>query len=62
MIVRCPRCGKETEMTGNPYRPFCSERCKLVDLGNWVTGAYRIAGKEDEDEDGQPPAPPEERE
>jgi endogenous inhibitor of DNA gyrase (YacG/DUF329 family) len=49
-------------MTGNPYRPFCSERCKLVDLGNWVTGAYRIAGKEDEDEDGRPPAPPEERE
>lgn len=62
MIVPCPRCGKETEMTGNPYRPFCSERCQLVDLGNWVTGVYRIAGKEDEDEDGGQPPPQEEPE
>jgi endogenous inhibitor of DNA gyrase (YacG/DUF329 family) len=42
MIVRCPRCGKETDNTGNPFRPFCSERCKLVDLGNWISGLYRI--------------------
>jgi endogenous inhibitor of DNA gyrase (YacG/DUF329 family) len=26
----------------NPYRPFCSERCKLIDLGQWATDAYRI--------------------
>ena len=26
------------------WRPFCSERCKLLDLGNWVDGRYRVAG------------------
>jgi len=44
---------------GNPYRPFCSERCKLIDLGQWATGAYRIpqVGRDngqDHDEDFQP--------
>jgi uncharacterized protein len=42
MIVKCPKCGKEASMTGNPYRPFCSERCKLLDLGNWISGNYKI--------------------
>ena len=39
-----------------PWRPFCSERCKMVDLGAWVLGHYRIPGKTDPDE-GVPPAP-----
>jgi endogenous inhibitor of DNA gyrase (YacG/DUF329 family) len=56
MILKCPRCGKETESMANPYRPFCSERCKLLDLGNWISGAYRISRKsEDEDENGESP-------
>jgi uncharacterized protein len=42
MILKCPRCGKETESAGNMFRPFCSERCKLLDLGNWAMGAYRL--------------------
>ena len=42
MIVKCPRCGKNAETTSNPFRPFCSERCKLIDLGNWISGNYRI--------------------
>ena len=42
MIVKCPRCGKSAESTANPFRPFCSERCKLIDLGNWISGNYRI--------------------
>jgi endogenous inhibitor of DNA gyrase (YacG/DUF329 family) len=29
---------------GNPYRPFCSERCRVIDLAAWATGRYRIAG------------------
>jgi uncharacterized protein len=37
-------------MTGNPFRPFCSERCKTIDLGNWISGAFRIP--EDQPEDG----------
>ena len=41
--------------TGNPYRPFCSERCKLIDLGQWATGAYRIPQVErDVGDSGQP--------
>ena len=42
-IVRCPTCAKSVRWhSSNPYRPFCSERCKLIDLGQWATGAYRI--------------------
>ncbi len=52
MILTCPRCGKETDSAGNPYRPFCSEHCKMIDLGNWISGTYRISTKsEDADED-----------
>ncbi len=41
--VRCPQCnGTILWSTDNPFRPFCSERCKLIDLGQWATGAYRI--------------------
>jgi hypothetical protein len=45
--VNCPQCGKATLWsTANPYRPFCSERCKLIDLGQWATEAYRIPQEE----------------
>jgi hypothetical protein len=58
MILKCPRCGKEEESSGNPYRPFCSERCKLIDLGNWISGAYRVPTKStDEDEGGESSSP-----
>lgn len=41
--VACPTCGKHSPYTpDNPYRPFCSERCKLIDLGQWATENYRI--------------------
>ena len=41
--VLCPQCNAAMVWsTDNPYRPFCSERCKLIDLGQWATGAYRI--------------------
>jgi uncharacterized protein len=33
-------------MAGNPFRPFCSERCKLIDLGRWAGGEYRIPTQE----------------
>lgn len=41
-VIRCPICLRETHWEGNPYRPFCSERCKLVDLGKWMLEEYRI--------------------
>jgi endogenous inhibitor of DNA gyrase (YacG/DUF329 family) len=53
MMLNCPRCGKEADIRDNPFRPFCSERCKLVDLGNWITGTYCIKDRNaPEDEDG----------
>lgn len=42
----CPQCKKSTIWQGNAYRPFCSERCKLLDLGAWASERYRIAGDE----------------
>ncbi|HEX2929305.1 MAG TPA: DNA gyrase inhibitor YacG, partial [Candidatus Binatia bacterium] len=44
--VRCPTCRKENEWESNPHRPFCSERCRLIDLGAWVEERYRIPGDE----------------
>ncbi|MFN3398251.1 MAG: DNA gyrase inhibitor YacG [Sulfurimicrobium sp.] len=42
-IVPCPACGKPIPYsTGNPYRPFCSRRCKLIDLGQWANEEFRI--------------------
>jgi endogenous inhibitor of DNA gyrase (YacG/DUF329 family) len=42
-LVSCPQCGKATPWnSANAYRPFCSERCKLIDLGAWATESYRI--------------------
>lgn len=43
LIVICPQCGIEHAWdTGNRFRPFCSERCKLIDLGKWANEEYRI--------------------
>lgn len=48
-IVTCPQCSKEVPWdTGNRYRPFCSERCKLVDLGKWANEEYRVEQREPE--------------
>jgi endogenous inhibitor of DNA gyrase (YacG/DUF329 family) len=42
-IVRCPTCGGDSVFApGNPYRPFCSERCKNIDLGAWASENFRV--------------------
>ncbi len=41
--MRCPICRRETFAEGNPFRPFCCERCKLIDLDNWLAGRYYIS-------------------
>jgi uncharacterized protein len=42
-VVACPTCGKEMEWDPkNRFRPFCSERCKLIDLGKWANEEYRV--------------------
>ena len=44
----CPQCGDPVDMSSaNAWRPFCSERCKLLDLGAWTSGRYAI-GSDDE--------------
>jgi hypothetical protein len=45
MKIKCPTCKKWVEWENNPYRPFCSERCKLIDLGRWAAEEYRIEGE-----------------
>ena len=44
--VKCPTCRKEVEWENNPRRPFCSNRCQLIDLGAWTEERYRIPGHE----------------
>jgi endogenous inhibitor of DNA gyrase (YacG/DUF329 family) len=42
--VSCPRCKSKTVYSEqNPFRPFCSERCRLIDFGSWANGSYAIA-------------------
>ena len=41
--MKCPTCSKEVTYANNPFRPFCSERCKMIDLGKWASGEYRIS-------------------
>jgi endogenous inhibitor of DNA gyrase (YacG/DUF329 family) len=54
--MRCPNCGKPAEWQDNPNRPFCSERCKLIDFGRWANEEYRVPVEqmpmEDMDADG----------
>lgn len=46
LTVACPTCGKKvTWGPQSPWRPFCSERCRLIDLGQWGSDAYRIEGE-----------------
>ena len=40
--VKCPTCKRETEYTGNEFRPFCSERCKLLDFGAWADEKFAL--------------------
>ncbi len=50
MQVKCPVCKKKTTWEENPFKPFCSERCKLIDLGRWASEEYKVP---DKDEDNQ---------
>lgn len=55
--VNCPRCGTAVRWdTTSPFRPFCSERCKMIDLGAWANEEYRVAAKNEEDDNGSAPA------
>ena len=50
--VPCPRCGGPSAYAPeNKWRPFCSERCKIIDLGAWAAESYRVSS-----DDQQPPS------
>jgi len=44
--IKCPNCRKPAPWEDNPFRPFCSERCRMIDLGAWVNEEYRVPGDE----------------
>lgn len=43
--VKCPHCKEEFLYYSSEFRPFCSERCRMVDLGHWLEGSYGIPAK-----------------
>ena len=58
-VVNCPRCGIPVEWVAeNRYRPFCSERCKMIDLGAWASESYRVPVEEREEETRDKPQEP----
>lgn len=55
MTVRCPNCGAVTEYSpDNKFRPFCSERCSVLDLGAWAEEKYRVPVQKVEEIDAEP--------
>ncbi|WP_122898827.1 DNA gyrase inhibitor YacG [Acinetobacter sp. B51(2017)] len=40
--LQCPRCAAQTTWQDNDFRPFCSERCKMIDLGAWANEDYKL--------------------
>lgn len=60
-VVNCPRCGALVEWSSaSPWRPFCSQRCKVIDLGAWAAEQYRVPVEEkpDDPESAPPGAEP----
>lgn len=48
--IKCPQCGRLTVYSlENPARPFCSARCKLIDLGQWADESYKVPAKADQE-------------
>jgi len=46
LIVKCPNCGRSVSwIPEQQFKPFCSERCKLIDLGEWAMEEKRIPGQ-----------------
>ena len=50
--MKCPTCGGTVEWRDNPARPFCSERCKLIDFGRWANEEYRVPASDPLAQDG----------
>ena len=48
--IDCPYCGTRTSWYDNPSRPFCSERCRLIDLGRWDSEEYSVPGEKTDEQ------------
>jgi endogenous inhibitor of DNA gyrase (YacG/DUF329 family) len=60
-IVKCPTCRRDVEWSeASKYRPFCSDRCRLIDLGAWLTEEHKIPDESGSAQDHLPPDSPEE--
>lgn len=59
--LRCPICKKEVKVS-DPNSPFCSERCRTIDLGKWASGAYVVSSPVTDSEEGISDSTPEDPE
>lgn len=60
-IVKCPTCQRPVEWSpASPFRPFCSDRCRLIDLGSWLTEQHKIPDESATAADSLPSDPTEE--
>ena len=56
--VKCPTCRREIDWASSPFRPFCSDRCRIIDLGGWLSEQRSIPGEAahfDSEAEGTPP-------
>jgi len=51
LVVECPKCKVKFKYHLSDFRPFCSKRCKMVDLGRWLDESYAIPSQENEIEE-----------
>jgi endogenous inhibitor of DNA gyrase (YacG/DUF329 family) len=53
-VLQCPTCGREFDSQQTAAMPFCSERCRLIDLGRWLDEEHRLPVAPEEDESDEP--------
>ena len=56
-MIRCPICEKQFDPATSPAMPFCSDRCRQIDLGRWLREVYSVPVERDPDEDESADAP-----
>ena len=52
--VECPKCGLKFNYHDSEHRPFCSKRCKMVDLGHWLDESYTVPSEEKPEQEKAP--------
>ncbi len=52
-MPRCPVCDVSVDLATTPSMPFCSDRCRLIDLGRWLDESYSVPAPVADDEDGE---------